>query len=163
MASTSRITYPATSAAAGLTSFCDRSLGATSNSSDVPSSPLRRISYLLQRNKTEGFPTGVARLLIAATRSSTHKTYESGWKRWRSWCCTREIDPVSASLKDILTFLSDSFDSGLQYRSINVLRSALPANHPKIDGFAVRQHPYVVNILRGILNERPPKPRYSTT
>ena len=88
--------------------------------------------------------------------------YESSWKCWCSWCCTRKIDPVSASLKYILTFLSDTFNSGLQYRSI-VLRSALSVTLPKIDSYSVGQHPYVVNILRGILNEQSPKPCYSQT
>jgi hypothetical protein len=72
-------------------------------------------------------------------------------------------DPVSASLKDILTFLSDSFDNGLQYRSINALRSTLSVTHPKIDGYPVGQHAYVVNLLKRILNQHPPKPRYSQT
>ena len=67
-------------------------------------------------------------------------------------------DPVSASLKDILTFLSDSFDNGLQYQSINVLWSTLSVTHPKIDGYPVGQHPYVVNLLRGILNQHPQNP-----
>ena len=66
-------------------------------------------------------------------------------------------------MKDVLTFLSDSFDNGLQYRSINVLRSTLSVTHPKIDGYAVGQHPYVVNLLKGILNQRSPKPRNSQT
>ena len=75
----------------------------------------------------------------------------------------RFTDPVSASLKDILTFLSDSFDNGLQYRSINALRSTLSVTHPKIDGYPVGQHAYLVNLLRRILNQHPPKPRYSQT
>ena len=111
--------------------------------------------------KAEGLPTNVAELLIAAIRPSTHKTYESSWKRWRSWCCARKINPISASLKDLLTFLMECFDSGLQYRSINVIRSTLSGTHPKIDGHLVGQHPYVVSLLKGILNKRPPKPRYS--
>ena len=72
-----------------------------------------------------------------------------------------KIDPISASLSNILSFLADCFDDGLQYRSINVLRSALSSTHPKIDGYAVGQHPYVLNLMKGILNNRPPKPRYS--
>jgi hypothetical protein len=91
------------------------------------------------------------------------KTYESSWKRWCSWCVSGQIDPISASLSNILSFLADCFDDGLQYRSINVLRSALSSTHPKIDGYAVGQHPYVLNLMKGILNNRPPKPRYSYT
>ena len=66
-------------------------------------------------------------------------------------------------MKDVLTFLSDCYDCCLQYRSINVLRSTISAIHLKIDGFSVGQHPYGINILKGILNLRPPKPQYSMT
>ena len=107
-------------------------------------------------SRRKGLPADVAELLIAATRSSTRKTYEFSWKRWRSWCCPRQIDPVSASLKDILTFLFDCYDSSLQYGSSNVLRSTISATHPKIDGYSMGQHPYVINILKGILNLRLP-------
>jgi hypothetical protein len=71
------------------------------------------------------------------------------------------VDPISASLSNILSFLADCFDDGLQYRSINVLRSALSSSYPRIDGYAVGQHSYVLNLMKSIFNNRPPKPRYS--
>jgi hypothetical protein len=77
--------------------------------------------------------------------------------------CFGQIDPTSAFLSNILSFLADCFNDGLQYRSINVLRSALSSTHPKIDRYALGQHPYVLNLVKGILNNRPPKPRYSYT
>lgn len=132
-------------------------------SSNVSSSSLGRVSHLYQRFRAEGIPTNVADLLIAATRSSTHKTYESSWNRWCRWCSGRQIDPLSSSLSDILVFLTEAFNEGLAYRSLNVLRSAISSTHPKLDGFSVGQHPYVNRLLKGALNKRPPKPRYSHT
>ena len=44
-----------------------------------------------------------------------------------------------------------------------MLRSAISSTHPKIDGFSVGQHPYVTRLLKGVLNKRPPKPRYFHT
>ena len=82
----------------------DKPSRSPSGSPNAPTSPLGRISYLQQRYQTEGLSTQVASLLIAATRSSTCKTYESSWR-----------------------------------------------------------HPYVVKLMKGILNNRPPKPRYSYT
>ena len=134
----------------------------TEPSNDSPASP-GRVSYLQQRYQAEGLSRQVADLLISATRRSTQKTYESSWKRWCSWCVSEKINPISASLNNILSFLSNCFDDGLQYRSINVMRSSLSSTHPKIDGYAVGQHPYVLNLMKGILNNRPPKPRYSYT
>ena len=40
---------------------------------------------------------------------------------------------------------------------------ALSSNHPKIDNYCAGQNPYFINILKGILNNRPPKPRYTLT
>ena len=51
------------------------------SSSNVSSPSLGRVSHLYQRFQTESIPTNVADLLIAATRTSTHKTYESNWNR----------------------------------------------------------------------------------
>jgi hypothetical protein len=146
----------------------DRS--STDSRDDPTTSLVGRVSYLQQRYQAEGISRNVAELLISATRRSTQKeknkkktTCESSWKRWCNWCVSGQIDPISASLSNILSFLADCFDDGLQYRSINVLRSALSFTHPKIDGYAVGQHPYVLNLMKGILNNRPPKPRYSYT
>ena len=133
------------------------------SSSNVSSPSLGRIPHLYQRFQAEGIPSNVADLLIAATRTSTHKTYESSWNRWCRWCSGRQIDPLSSSISDILIFLTDVFNEGLAYRSLNVLRSAISSTHPKIDGFSVGQHPYVTRLLKGALNKRPPKPRYSHT
>ena len=132
-------------------------------SSNESSSSLGRVSHLYQRFQAEGIPTNVADLLIAATRSSTDKTYESSWNRWCRWCAGWQLDPLSSSLSDILVFLTEAFNEGLAYRSLNVLRSAISSTHPKLDGFSVGQHPYVTRLLKGALNKRPPKPRYSHT
>ena len=101
--------------------------------------------------------------MSSATRQSTNKAYDSAWGKWSSWCATRQIDPISANIRDILSFLSDQFDNKLQYRTINVLRSAISSVHPWIDGKPVGQHPIVIRLMKGIANERPCKPRYSVT
>ena len=169
MASATLVAPPArhagttTSSASVLIDSSNRPNGSPTHSPDVPSSSSGRISYLQQRYQAEGIPRNTTQLLISATRNSTQKTYEFSWKRWCSWCDRRETDPISASLKSILSFLADCFDEGLQYRSLNVLRSALSSTHPNIDGYPVGQHPYVLNLMKGILNNRPPKPRYSYT
>ena len=35
--------------------------------------------------------------------------------------------------------------------------------HPKIDGHTVGQHPLIFQLLKGLLNMRPPKPKYTHT
>ena len=136
----------------------NRPVRSEQSSPNVSSPSLSRVSHLYQRFQAEGIPTNVADILIAATRTSTHKTYEPSWNRWCRWCSGQQIDPFSSSINDILIFLTEVFNEGLAYRSINVLRSAIFSTHPKIDGYSVGQHPYVTRLLGGVLNKRPPKP-----
>ena len=60
--------------------------------------------------------------------------------------------------KHIIDFLSEKFDKGLQYRTLNCLRSAISAHHVHIDGKSVGKHPKVCALLAGIFNQRPPQP-----
>ena len=69
----------------------------------------------------------------------------------------------SAPLSKILEFLANAFSDGLEYRSINVLPSAISSTYSRIDNFLVGQHPHVTKLMQGILNSRPPKPRYAYT
>jgi len=45
---------------------------------------------------------------------------------------------------------------------VNAYRSAISALHSKVDGHAIGQHPLVTRMLKGVYNERPPLPRYSS-
>ena len=63
-------------------------------------------------------------------------------------------------MADITGFLAQSFDEGLEYRTINTYRSALSGVLPPMEGFPVGQHSLVVRLLKGILNLRPAMPRY---
>ena len=87
--------------------------------------------------------------------------YNSAWSKWYGWCSGRHINPLSASLGNILEFLADQFDLGLQYRSLNTLRSAISNSHSQIDSVNVGSHPIVSRLLKGMFNARPPAPRYS--
>ena len=139
------------------------SLRSKQGTCNVPSPSSDRVSNLQQYYQTEGFPGQVTKLLLSATRSSTRKAYQSAWSCWSRWCAKGKIYPVSAPLSKILEFLAIAFSDGLAYRSINVLRSALSSTHSRIDNFLVGQHPPVTKLMKGILNCRPPKPRYSYT
>ena len=103
------------------------------------------------------FSERVTELLLQSWRSNTHST----WSKWCGWCFGRLINPLSASLGNILEFLADQFDLGLQYRSLNTLRSAISNSHSQIDSVNVGSHPIVSRLLKGMFNARPPAPRYS--
>ena len=130
---------------------------------NVPQASFSRLSLIRKQHQTEGFSEDITRILQSATRTSTHKTYQSAWGLWHSWCAKRKVNPICGTLNDVLLFLTDRFNNGAAYRSVNLARSAISSCHPKIDGYPVGQHPLVVQLLKGILNMRPPKPRYTYT
>ena len=133
------------------------------DSSNVPQTTLGRVSCLRGQYQAMGIPDNVTEILLSASRSSTRKTYQSAWRRWSGWCIKRKISPLSAPLTDILLYLTEYFNSGAAYRSVNVARSAISTSHPKLNGVPVGQNPLVVQLLKGMFNNRPPKPRYSHT
>ena len=120
-----------------------------------------RMACLRQDFSSQGFSKRVTELLLQSWRSNTHAAYNSAWSKWCRWCFGRNTDPLSASLGSILEFLADQFDLGLQYRSLNTLRSAISTSHAQIDSVNVGSHPVVSRLLRGMFNARPPAPRYS--
>jgi hypothetical protein len=140
-----------------------RSIEPQSNPSHAPEAPTSRLDYFQQLCTTAGLSNTAAHLLSSATRQSTNKAYDCAWTKWNNWCNRRKVNPISANVKDILTFLSDQFDSNLQYRTVNVLRSAISSIHSWIESKSVGQHPLVTRLMKGIANERPPKPRYTGT
>ena len=62
--------------------------------------------------------------------------------------------------KHIIDFFSEKFDKGLQYRTLNCLRSAISAYHVHIDSKSVEKHLEDCVLLAGIFNKRPPQPGY---
>ena len=111
--------------------------------------------------QTEGISERAAALITKARREGTRSNYESAWAKFSCWCNSRQTDPVRCPLNFTLDYLANLFDEQFEYRSINNHRSAISAFHCTIDGFKAGQHPRVTALLKGVSNERPPKPRYT--
>lgn len=75
----------------------------------------------------------------------------------------QSINSVSININSILKFLSDAFESGKAYSTINVYRSMLSGTYDQIEGFDIGCHPLVLKLMKGIFNSNPPKPKYSNT
>ena len=102
-----------------------------------------------------------AATLIGKSRTKgTRANYDSAWGKFSGWCSSRQIDPLSCPLDDVLNYLGDMFDKKLLYSTINGHRSAISAYHDPVDGFKVGQHPLVCSLMQGVSNERPPLPKY---
>ena len=106
--------------------------------------------------KTKGFSKNTRKLLAASWRSGTQKDYKCKFRKFYSWCREREIDPYLASLDICANFLTSLFDKGLKYRTIAGYRSMLSSVLPPIDNVRVGQHPYIIRLLKGVFNSRPP-------
>ena len=75
----------------------------------------------------------------------------------------RDKNPMSNDLVEIVTYLSFLYSEGKAYRTINVARAMLSSTLDKLDGVSVGSHHVVKNLMRGIFNKNPPKPRYTST
>ena len=63
--------------------------------------------------------------------------YSNVWRRWSSWCAQQQADPVSAPLNVILDYLTEMYQEGKQYRTINTGRSAISMTHDLVDDWRV--------------------------
>ena len=59
---------------------------------------------------------------------------------------------------DLFTLL---YQQGLTYRAINTARSALSSYITLENGTCVGQHPLVSRLMKGIFQEKPPRPKYT--
>ena len=57
-------------------------------------------------------------------------------------------------MADFLTYL---YETGKEYTTVNVARSALSALGIIVDGVTVGSHPTIVRLLKGIFNKKPPR------
>lgn len=105
---------------------------------------------------TKGFSERSRKLLSSSWRNGTKKDYNSKFKQFNSWCTERNLDPLQASLNECADFLTSLFEKGLKYRTINGYRSMLSAILPPSDNCPIGQHPYIIRLLKGVFNERPP-------
>lgn len=100
---------------------------------------------------------------MGARRPGTRSAYNSAWKRWSSWCTEQSLDPFSAPVASVVDFLADLENGGMSYSAINGYRSAISALHNGISGVPVGQHLLVKQVMSGIWNNNPSKPKYEGT
>ena len=78
------------------------------------------------QSQQEAYRTGLTNpFWHLGDQAQTQCTIQPGVNGICSWCKEREIDPLCPNLGNITEFLSDSFENGLQYRTINTYRSTL--------------------------------------
>ena len=93
-------------------------------------------------------------------RSGTISQYQTYHKKWESFCCRRDINPLQATLQDGINFLGDLFATGVGYSCINTARSALSSIIVLPGSVHFGSHPLVTRFIKGVFETRPSLPRY---
>ena len=109
-----------------------------------------------RRLQAEGFSEPVIATIQQSVRASSSRQYNRLWKVFSDWCSGRQLDPCSAPLPMVLTFLQSLINKGLAYRTIGVYRSAISKFHHNINGVPIGQHPKLHSFMRGVFNQNPP-------
>ena len=115
------------------------------------------MAFSVGQFKAKGFSKKTRKLLSASWRAGTQKDYKCKFKKFSSWCGERKIDPYEASLNNVANFLTSLYEKGLKYRTIAGYRSMLSFVLPPIENVQVGQHPYIIRLLKGVFNIKPPK------
>lgn len=97
--------------------------------------------------------------MLSSISSNTLKQYSVSFKLWWEFCVHRQIDIFNPSIPMILTFLSEQFNLGSSYGSINSHRSALSL----LLGSNIGSDETIKRLLKGIYKQKPSRPKYSST
>ena len=120
------------------------------------------MAYLRERYRDQELSEEATSLMLKSWRTKTNRSYDSLFRKWHSWCHTRSSNPFYGPIREVLNFLVKLYEEGYQYRSLNSYCSAISSVHERVDGHTVGQHPLVMRLMKGVFNDRPPLPRYTS-
>lgn len=101
--------------------------------------------------------------MSASKSRGTWQQYQSAFKKWSDFCDEKNWSVWDSNLNHYLVFLTDLFEKGHSYSSVNTCRSALSSILSDIDGVSIGQHKLIVSFMKGVSRLRPAAPRYSIT
>ena len=97
--------------------------------------------------------------MLTSITESTMKQYIGPIRSWCNFCLSKNIDIYSFKDTEVLEFLTEKFNSGFSYGSLNSMRSAI--------SFIAKEN-FASNVLlnrffKGVYKRRPTKPKYDRT
>ena len=132
--------------------------GASADDEEVKTG--RCADYWTIRPENKGLSRCARKLIGASWRPGTECRYSTAWRRWLRYCKSSPgLLSTAPSVNQVIEYLTSLYTSGLQYRTINVHRSALSMTLKPVDGFNFGEHPLIRRLMKGIFNVRPPKPK----
>ncbi|KAL0831119.1 hypothetical protein ABMA28_001990 [Loxostege sticticalis] len=98
-------------------------------------------------------------MLMASFSNSTLNQYNSAIKSWWKYCKSKDIDFLNSNSAHLLEYLTDKFNSGASYSSLNSCRSALST----LLGQDITTNNCIKRFFKGVFRLKPPAPKYDTT
>lgn len=82
-------------------------------------SPVGCMKGLRVQFRVEAILEGAINLILMSWREKTNATFNSAWRRWERWWASRNTNPFLVDAGNILEFLTEGFNAGKRYRSMN--------------------------------------------
>lgn len=96
---------------------------------------------------------------MASLSSSSVKQYDTCLKKWYKFCSDHNQNLFKISIPNILNFLTELYENGAKYGTLNSCRSALSL----VLGSQVSEDESIKRFFKGIYRLRPPLPKYNST
>jgi len=103
------------------------------------------------------------KILEASSAKSTTVHYESSFRKWSQYSERKGQDPFQPSIENVLEFLTELFNEGQSYSSINAAKSALSTIFNLMYNYKLGELEVVKKFMKGAFRLRPPTSRYNTT
>lgn len=97
--------------------------------------------------------------MLASLSKNTVKQYDVCFKKWWNFCKVNSINVFSASVPNVIYFLTQLYNKGCQYGTLNSYRSALSL----IIGSFISKDDRMQRFFKGVFRLRPQLPKYTST
>lgn len=108
---------------------------------------------------SKGIDKAAAEIMVSSITSSTLKQYQGALKLWWNFSTTNNISIFNANTSDILRFLTERFNNGASYGTLNSIRSAISL----ISTQDLGKDKLLSRFFKGVFKERPTRPKYAST
>lgn len=97
--------------------------------------------------------------MMASLSHNSFKQYDSCLKKWWNFCNIHNMNPYDSSVPNVIYFLTELYNNGSQYGTLNSCRSALSL----VLGPTLTKDDRLQRFLKGVFRLRPPQPKYNVT
>lgn len=103
-------------------------------------------------------PERTVDIMVNSLSDNTYKQYDTCIRTWLEFCRQNNYDYINTNIIVILNFLTQVFDNGAKYGTINSYKSALSLLFPNmLDDYRIKR------FMKGVFRSRPSQPKYSMT